>query len=723
MSITTIDHLSEVPQLITSHQLRKAIAHLRSYVTDNPFDGAMDVINGIENDYRLMLDYARQGYQDPSREKLYTHLQKRLYRVLQALRVRHAKKNLLFFADAEAAAGLGTMPDIRLKERLEEFVSGMAMLSLEPEEERKTKESALHQSHHSLLTEQFSRLIVSFPWSESDQQFYEDLLLSPTIDRMDAQVLISAVMLSTIQTFDIQKFATLLHVYLRTTDDYVRQRALVGWTFALGSDEHVSDETVMMVCDACQDPKVVQDVIDLQKQLVFCINTRQDNEKIQQDIIPTLMKNNNFTISRDGIITEKEDDSLNDILNPNAEEERMEEMEESIQKMIEMQKAGSDIYFGGFSQMKRFPFFHKAVNWFCPFYAEHPSLSMISDKLGSSGFMNNLVQHGPFCDSDKYSFVLALSSIVDRLPTDIKEMMGSAEALGPVMDEEQMKETTYIRRMYLQDLYRFYSLYDRGRGLVNPFADDRIVFVRHGAFQQTDVAKRYPDLCVFFVKHRCADAFQQLQKPSMPFVHSSHRLVYALWLLDAGDTPQAITLLEEVLKEQPDHEQAKRYLARAYYQQGKYGQACAAYEELYQKYPDKSSYALNYGITLSKNGRFDDAVKVLYQLDFEHPSQHVTRGLAWALMGQQKLEQAEREYDKLLADEPAPIDYLNAGYCQWLKGNTRKAVEAFRTFLKQQQEAGQQVDLFEEMRKDQALLSAYSITDLDMGIMCDVVAE
>ena len=166
-----------------------------------------------------------------------------------------------------------------------------------------------------------------------------------------------------------------------------------------------------------------------------------------------------------------------------------------------------------------------------------------------------------------------------------------------------------------------------------------------------------------------------------------------------------------------------RYLARAYYQQGKYGQACAAYEDLYQKYPEKSSYALNYGITLSKNGRFDDAVKVLYQLDFEHPSQHVTRGLAWALMGQQKLEQAEREYDKLLADEPAPIDYLNAGYCQWLKGNTRKAVEAFRTFLKQQQEAGQQVDLFDEMRKDQALLSAYSISDLDMGIMCDVVAD
>ena len=715
--------LSEVPQLIASRQLRKAITVLRTYVTDHPFDGAMDVINGIENDYRLMLDYARQGYSDPSREQLYVHLQKRLYRLCQAMRIREAKDRLLFFSDADATISSGSLTDVRTKERLEDYVSGLAMLSLESEEERKEKAAALYRGHHALLNELFSRLIVSFPWSDGDQKFYEDLLLSPTIDRMDVMVLVSALMLSTIQTFDVQKFATLLHVYLRTNDEYIRQRALVGWTFALGSDEQVTDEPTVMVRDACQDPKVVQDVLDLQKQLVYCINTRQDNEKIQQDIIPTLMKNQNFTISRDGIITEKEDHSLEDILNPNAEEERMEEMEESIQKMVEMQKAGSDIYFGGFSHMKRFPFFHKAVNWFCPFYVEHPALSGISDKLGTTGFMSNLVQHGPFCDSDKYSFVLALSSIVDRLPNDIKEMMGSAEALGPMMDEEQMKDATYIRRMYLQDQYRFYSLYDRGRGLQNPFANDRIVFVSHPAFQQTDVAKRFPDLCVFFAKHRCAEAFRQLQEASMPYLDLSHRLFYALWSLDSGQVQQAITLLEEVLREQPDHEQAKRYLARAYYQQEDFQRACAVYEELYQSYPEKSSYALNYGITLSKNGRFDDAVRVLFQLDFEHPSQHVTRGLAWALMGQKKLDQAEREYEKLLETETAPIDYLNAGYCQWLKGNIRKAVEAFRTFLKLQQETGNQVDLHEEMMKDQTLLRAYSISDIDMGIMCDVVVE
>ena len=43
--------------------------------------------------------------------------------------------------------------------------------------------------------------------------------------------------------------------------------------------------------------------------------------------------------------------------------------------------------------------------------------------------------------------------------------------------------------------------------------------------------------------------------------------------------------------------------------------------------------------------------------------------------------------------------------------------------MRLQQEAGNQVDLHEEMMKDQTLLRAYSISDIDMGIMCDVVAE
>ena len=48
---------------------------------------------------------------------------------------------------------------------------------------------------------------------------------------------------------------------------------------------------------------------------------------------------------------------MDDILNGDTSDKKIEEIEHSIRKMADMQKRGADIYFGGFSKMKRFGFF------------------------------------------------------------------------------------------------------------------------------------------------------------------------------------------------------------------------------------------------------------------------------------------------------------------------------------------------------------------------------
>lgn len=106
---------------------------------------------------------------------------------------------------------------------------------------------------------------------------------------------------------------------------------------------------------------------------------------------------------------------------------------------MNMQKAGSDIYFGGFSQMKRFPFFYKAANWFCPFYIENPEISSSIDKMENTSLVSNILENGPFCDSDKYSFTLAVSSVIAHLPENIKEMLNTKEAIMPAMGMEERK--------------------------------------------------------------------------------------------------------------------------------------------------------------------------------------------------------------------------------------------------------------------------------------------
>ena len=92
----------------------------------------------------------------------------------------------------------------------------------------------------------------------------------------------------------------------------------------------------------------------------------------------------------------------------------MEQMEEKVRKMMDMQKQGSDIYSGGFRQMKQFPFFYDMVNWFTPFYLDHPALRPVIQKLGDTKFLETLMNRSNFCESDRYSLAFALEQIINR---------------------------------------------------------------------------------------------------------------------------------------------------------------------------------------------------------------------------------------------------------------------------------------------------------------------
>lgn len=161
--------------------------------------------------------------------------------------------------------------------------------------------------------------------------------MSPTVDTIDAQLLVSALTLATMNNMDVNKFEILVHLYLNSTDEKVRQRALVGWVFALSSRTRLLPKMKNIVAKALEDESVVNELADLQKQIIYCMNAEQDTDTIRRNIMPELMKNNNLKITRFGI-TEKDEDPMADVFDPGASERAMEKMEESFQKMMNMQK-------------------------------------------------------------------------------------------------------------------------------------------------------------------------------------------------------------------------------------------------------------------------------------------------------------------------------------------------------------------------------------------------
>ena len=87
-----------------------------------------------------------------------------------------------------------------------------------------------------------------------------------------------------------------------------------------------------------------EELTELQLQLMYCMDAEHDTRKIHEEIMPELLKNNNFRVTRNGI-EEVEDDPMEDILDPEGSERQMEKLEENMQKMVDMQRSGADIYF------------------------------------------------------------------------------------------------------------------------------------------------------------------------------------------------------------------------------------------------------------------------------------------------------------------------------------------------------------------------------------------
>ena len=476
---------------------------------------------------------------------------------------------------------------------------------------------------------------------------------------------------------------------------------------------------------------------------------------------------------------------MKDIMDPNAAERDMEEMERKYRKMMDMQKQGSDIYFGGFSKMKTFPFFNDLCNWFAPFNAAHPALGAARERLAGSTFLNNLMENGPFCDSDKYSFALAIAQIMDRMPDNVKEMLNSDATFGPTVSKDEQEDPAYICRSYLQSLYRFFRLYRSKRDFLNPFILDELedndgnaLFLSYKLLACPEMEENAVALCGFLLKRKM---MRELMSMAICYKSSQNpRLVRFLALVPMtdGKWQEAYDLFASVSEDQHT-EESLRGMAHCCMSLKRFGEAVAIYRRLLAMHPDSFSYQLNLAVCLMSSDAFsscgdvascdasscdasscgaasslggkvearpnkvvEEGTKLLYKLDYEHPNNaNVRRVLAWCMMLQGHFDKAIDIYTRLLSQPDAvSADRLNAAYAHWLSRNVARAVALLREYcnLCEQEEAeakeaakkqGRRCEptksrnyrLVEDFTKDADLLSKYGISLTERKIMVDIV--
>ena len=717
--------LSSAINNLMDKRLDLAIDLLEQLYVQRPTLIGHSELEAVKNDYQLMIDYMERGFTDDKRASLYLSLLQRLYRVAADLEISWRCKNVIVYVDAfRISDHLNTSHDF-IRSVLESFVSDVAMLSLLPESERTEKAKDLYDRHQVFVNRLFNTLWTSCQWSDDDSEFYAGLMLSPMVDVVDQQLLVSAVTLGAMNQFDINKFKALTTVYQQSTDERVRQRALVGWVLSVFEGMDIFPEQDKIIRKLCENKDTIRELYALQIQFFYSQDTEKDNEKLQRDIMPYLVDGSNITIGRLGIV-EKEEDSLENILNQDAEDKRMEQMEEKVRKMMEMQKQGSDIYFGGFRQMKRFPFFNDLANWFTPFYIDHPALRTTIERIGQPNILQTITNQGNFCESDKYSLAFAMESIINQIPGNIKEMMGSEGVFEPMGTTLDKSNPTYICRAYIQDLYRFFRLYRSSNELINPFIDnhkssfvaDTFFFV-YKSFIGTGLDEYKMRLALYLYKHKNMDKLVELMS-TFHVEDANYNILMGYINLYFGKPDVAYQIFNMVLQEDTENQWALKGMARAAMDCEDYDTAEHTYSQLLRLEPDNINYAVKRCVTLLKTERYAEAREELFRLDYQYPdNMNVKRVFAWTMLLDKSLDKASQLYDRILADAPMAEDYLNSGYCWWAKGNIGQAKNSFQAWITMTK--GNKDRLLEEIRNDQKVLDLYGITEIDCLLMVNLI--
>lgn len=571
------------------------------------------------------------------------------------------------------------------------------------------KDKALSPSeHHDALSRAFSSILFSYGWNQREQRMWMAYLIAADTNSIDAQTLMSAIMLSCRIQFCMEKFKTMAYVYLTTDDEALRQRSLVGWCSCL---ENLHDDTLASELFGSENTR--REVLKLVMQMVASTAADEDGKRIQREIMPELLKHQMKSgILSDDIIKSSEE-TLSDILNPGREEQEMEDVEKSIGKMTDMMKNGSDIFFGEFSKMKRYPFFYKPVNWFMPFTYDHPHLAEARKKLDGVKSLDHIYRNGPFCDSDKYSFTFGLSSVISSLPDKIREMLSTGE-VGPLgtLPQGSEREITpdYLRRMYVQDLYRFYNLSPQLK--LSTIFTQKIIMA---PFRYSEMNPLLLDFGRFLVRNQYLDYMGDV---IMLFNVSSNidkaidfMLLCATYYRSLGNNMLAHQSYKRAYELEPESEAALRGYARCSLELDDYDKAAMLYDILCEKHPENLAFAQNRMLASVSAGKASEMINEIYRLDIENENNiSIKRLLAWVLMCNGRTEQAESLYNDILRGDygkAAVGDHLSVVELYWVSNRQKQAIDTLRQLLRNKELGVDTTECQELIRVDLHRLERY----------------
>jgi len=506
-----------------------------------------DELSRIEEDFHRMADFFAMGNIDPDLEKVYKNLENRANKLLQQAELYILTEENGFYKKMLAdTRGRYTLDLEELQRKLEDFVIDLTMLDLEADNEAKAeKRNQIFIKQHEYRKVVFAQITLAILDKENAEAL-KAIILSSSIDAIDAQLIITALMLSCLSKFDENKSRLLYDIYSQSENSEIKEKALVSYLLTTAK----SPRNFSLQQDNIPSSLLSQ----IQQQIFFTIDSPRVEKIMQNDIMPDIIKNSEFDFQNNRIIPRKKD-KIDDILNPHKDEEMLEKMEETMKKMKQLQEQGSDLFFGGFRYVKNHPFFSDVINWFCPFYFDHPQLPRFENE-DDQRITSKLIERTPFCDSDKYSFVISMRKAIGTIPAEMKQMLKNGEAqLDIVGGGEVIHNETFIRRSYLQDIFRFFKICSWSKMIPNPLdAKNCLVILNFISGENHQYDETAISCLKALRKFEAKDLSKRILNSWRPNTNEG-RIFKAFSLIDT-DNVEARELFQDILKNDPHNIQA-----------------------------------------------------------------------------------------------------------------------------------------------------------------------
>lgn len=653
---------------------------------------------------------------------------------------------------------LGEEIDIKeVKSNLEKFVSREAMLFLNHDlskEEQDQASARLYQEWEECREKIFGRFVSSGYWNDEECAVVKDTILSPTVDSLTSQLLLSAITLSAATVFDMGKFTLLYDIYRLADDDEVKVRALLGWLLVstnCGCYEQQPDfrsfaEQLTEDCKNGQD--LLADIIKAQKMLAVTVFSEQKSIDYTNDIMSSLSKRflgdlknkvadlldadedmrNLFEIDEDEEISEEESPIRS--VDINTDEDGVDNLNVDVDSplsMDEMMDKGIDILLPQFKMLRdQTDFFTHLYNWFMPFYLKNPhvteALGFVDEKRK---FCKAFCSTARSCPADAYSLANLIISHPNEIPENIVDCYDDPEDEGdgsePADEEEIVNEffkepgehrAKRIRINYIRNLLRFSKFYkgkDELFTILDELDDDKPAYaVLAGPLFQDEFFDKYRMAIARYSFRREFPDMVEVMLEGVPCDTLEMHFMKG-WVCmqkeDDHSLRMAVSHFKEMLKMQPDMKQVYLQLGICYRNLIQVDEYLENFDKL-MEFKDSFSEEELFELKLDKlkfivmNNRFEEAMPLAYELDYTHPENQMAGALLTQLLIKIGGEHAEENFQKAH---------------QRLDEYFAEANELFGSFEKMKKEGKdtknmmmQAMDLFFKMMKNDKAAEAYN---------------